>query len=272
MLRYLGFGKRHYNERPVLPQQRQAWEFQFVLSGKCHPTTVANGASITEGKSDVSPKLYVSHPLSRHGWTDVAGGVSRILVMHFPSVPRELADLISPRMPLTVPLRAKDVARFRKLGPELLPLVQKPDALQDLRAQRLLFDVALFALEGAGLGGVVRSGQDDTQRVTRCLAWFREHLTEAPDMVQAARAVGCSASHLRRLFHKAGHPSPRNVVQRMRLEAAAECLALDWPQKKVAEYLRFSEPSAFARAFTRHFKMSPGAYSRKHAHTSSDDR
>ncbi|WP_332835123.1 helix-turn-helix transcriptional regulator [Geminisphaera colitermitum] len=91
-------------------------------------------------------------------------------------------------------------------------------------------------------------------------------------MVQAARAVGCSASHLRRLFHKAGHPSPRCVLQRMRLEAAAECLALDWPQKKVAEYLGFSEPSAFARAFTRHFGSPPGVYTRRHAHTAADDR
>ncbi|AHF90058.1 AraC family transcriptional regulator [Opitutaceae bacterium TAV5] len=261
MLRYLGYGERRYGERPVLPMQRQVWEFQFILQGTCHPTTLAGGVRTEK------PRLYISHPLSRHGWTDAPGTVSSILVLHFPTAPRELADLVSPRMALTVPLLPADVRRFRKLVPALLPLVQKPDALQDLRAQRLLLDLSLFALERAGSSAMPRE-EDDTRRIARSLAWFREHLTDSPSVEQAAQAVGCSASHLRRLYHRAGHPSPRSVLQRMRLEAAAECLTLDWPQKKVAGYLGFSEPSAFARAFTRHFGTPPGVWRHRAAITS----
>ncbi len=255
MLRYVGRGEREYGRRPVLPQQRKAWEFQFVFRGRCRPTTAERDFPSRR------PRLHVMHPASRHGWTDEPDGVAEVLVFHFAGVPAAFAELVPVERGLIVPLTRGEVERFRKRGGAWLPLFARPGAWQDVRSQQLMLELVLFVVDRLGLTAA-GEGDDDARRVTRSLAWFRENLTDSASVEGAARAVGCSASHLRRLYRQAGRPPPREALKAIRLETAAECLALGWPQKRVAEYLGFSEPSAFARAFRRHFGTAPGAYLR----------
>lgn len=44
------------------------------------------------------------------------------------------------------------------------------------------------------------------------------------------------------------------------MTTAAECLQLGWPQKRISDYLGFSELSAFSRVFQAYFRISPGRF------------
>lgn len=87
---------------------------------------------------------------------------------------------------------------------------------------------------------------------------YRERLRQSPTVEEVAREVGVSPSHLRRLFRQARGQSPKRAfleirmeMARVRVESGAMTLS------GISDYLGFSEPSAFSRAYKRHFGVSP---------------
>jgi AraC-like DNA-binding protein len=80
---------------------------------------------------------------------------------------------------------------------------------------------------------------------------------EACDLAALALSIGVSQFHLQRLFTAAYGESPRVMSARVRAEQAGALLAQGLKPIEVLAILRYSELSAFSRAFRRHFGVSP---------------
>lgn len=58
------------------------------------------------------------------------------------------------------------------------------------------------------------------QVVHNALAWYEEHMAEAPGVERIAGAANTSVSHLRRLFHEVLGRSPRDALKARQMERA----------------------------------------------------
>lgn len=256
-LTYLSWGARTYGEKPVLQRRRDRWEFQFIFSGRARPT----GVDLPALAAGAGPRLYVSHPASPHGWTDDRLSMSEVFVVQFIDVPDELDKQVSPERPLVVDLDEATVDRMERRCEDAKRAIISAGAKDSLFFQRLLMELATVALSQAK---EVAGRMEASDKIARAMNWFEENIAGNPSVADGARAAGVSVAHLRRLFAEAGRPSPQAELVRLRMEAAKRCLSEGWAQKAVAEYLGFSEPSAFARAFRDHEGMPPGEWSRRH--------
>jgi AraC-type DNA-binding domain-containing proteins len=250
---YIARGPRAYGTKPVLPRRRGCWEFEFVLKGRARPYPVPFAS-----EEDYSPRLYVFPPYSAHGWTDDEGAFSDIFVTHFREVPEEVAARLDPAVGLRLPL---DESAHRRLVPRLgevwTAAQGRGGARASLRLQQFLLELSALVLDRIDHGGET-AGPDD--KVTKAFHWLEENLGENPTIAQAARVAGVSAAHLRRLCARSGRRPPHKELARLRLEAAQRCLLQGWKQAAIADYLGFSETSAFARAFRAGCGLAPGEW------------
>ncbi len=251
-LSYLAYGERRYGTQPIFSKVREFWEFEFILKGAAHPSGVN-----TPTLKDEKPRLYVCHPKSAHGWTDESHQTSEIFVVHFNEVPEELKERVEPTKPLLIYL---DDNTLKQLAPKFETIrnsAGKSDAMTSLTLLSFLVDLTKLAVSQSP-SMTLRTAPAD--KVIRSLHWFEENLGRSPTVEDAARSIGVSAAHLRRLFADAGHPSPKYELTRLQIEAAQRGLLEGWTQKAIAEFLGFSEPSTFARAFKEVCGQPPGAW------------
>jgi AraC-like DNA-binding protein len=240
-LAYLSRGMRTYGSRPIIERARGRWEFEFIFKGRARPTGV-ECAILEEGK----PRVYVFHPDSPHGWTDDDDGVSEVFVVQFNEVPEELDERISPTKPIMLILGDADRRRMAARLQDVWNDAGIRSVRTSLKLHQLLLDMVMLVVGEQEVGGG-RTGPAD--KISRAIHWFEENIGEQPTVEDAARAVGVSAAHLRRLFASAGRPSPQAELTRIRMEAAQRCLVAGWKQEAISQFLGFSEVSAFARAF-----------------------
>jgi AraC-like DNA-binding protein len=131
------------------------------------------------------------------------------------------------------------------------------DTLSSLFLLRCLFELSELALMHTAK---LTLPTDPLDKVSRAIHWFEENLARSPSVEEAARSVGVSAAHLRRLFAEAKRPSPKNELARLQIEAAQRGLLEGWTQKAIASFLGFSENSTFARAFRNICGLPPGTW------------
>jgi AraC-like DNA-binding protein len=254
-LAYLSRGMRTYGSRPIIEWARGRWEFEFIFKGRARPTGVEYPLLVVN-----KPRVYVFHPDSPHGWTDDEDGVSEVFVVQFHEVPEELAERISPTKPILLILEDADRRRMAARLQEVWDEAGTNSVRTSLRLHQLLVDMVLLVV-GNQEGGGVRS--DPTDKISRAIHWFEENIGEQPTVEDAARAVGVSAAHLRRLFAGSGRPSPQAELTRIRMEAAQRCLIAGWKQEAISQFLGFSEVSAFARAFRNDCGSAPRRWLRE---------
>ena len=248
-LAYLARGTRTYGLRPVLGRPRGYWELQGILEGRARPSGLA--PEVAAGKA---PCLYVFHPDSPHGWTDEGASPAEVFVLHFRSVPAELAAGVKPAKPLIVELSAQERRQLSSRLDELGEMTRTGDARRALKLDQILIETTLLAL-GRAAPAIARD--NPASRVGNALHWFEENLGENPSVDDVARAAGVSPAHLRRLFAEAGRGSPRAEIARLRMAAAQRCLGQGWKLERIAHFLGFSEASAFSRAFAATVGLSP---------------
>ncbi len=251
-LRYLAYGERRYGSQPIFGKMRNLWEFEFILSGNARPSGVS-----TQQLKDPKPRLYISHPHSEHGWADNINGISEVFVLHFYEIPEELENRIEPTKPLLIELDEATLKQFTPRFQGIKDSVSQSDALTSLSLISFLLELTQLALHHTP-NLALRT--DPLDKVSRALHWFQENLGRSPSVEDAARAVGVSSAHLRRLFADAEHPTPKSELARLQMEAAQRGLLEGWTQKAIAEFLGFSEPSTFARAFREICGLPPGAW------------
>lgn len=90
------------------------------------------------------------------------------------------------------------------------------------------------------------------------LAFIDAHFLRLHDLKQIAEELHVSPSHLCRVFHRYGRPSPFHYLTAKKMQHAAELLAVrGLPVKDAAYLLGYSDPYHFSRRFKQHFGCSP---------------
>lgn len=98
-------------------------------------------------------------------------------------------------------------------------------------------------------------------KVKEAAAWYEANLSRNPNMSDVAHAVHLSSTHLRRLFHKIRGVSPQVAftdIQFKRVKWLMRDSAITF--EHIAEIAGFGSASAFSRAFSKEFGMSPKEY------------
>jgi AraC family transcriptional regulator len=124
-----------------------------------------------------------------------------------------------------------------------------------------------LAAEGLALQLLAATGREATTTArTPWLGRARDLLHElAPDVPaslgEVAAAVGVHPAHLARCFRREYGQTVGEYTRTLRLEWAAEQLALDGPSlAEIALRAGFADQSHFTRAFRRHAGVTPGRY------------
>ena len=248
-LAYIGHGTRTYGLKPILGRPRGFWELQWVLHGEARPDNLDR--SVTRG---TGARLYISHPDSPHGWTDEGASRSEVFVLHFRSVPAELAAAVNQAKTHIIALDESELRQHRVRLDEIRLARAEEDPRLALKLERILVEVALLVMDRETPGQAPGRAAD---RVEQALHWFEENIGENPSANDVARAVGVSPAHLRRLFSAAGRDSPKTECTRLRIAVARRCLREGWKLERIASYLGYSEASAFSRAFSAAAGESP---------------
>jgi AraC-like DNA-binding protein len=249
MLTYLGVGPRSYGERPVPVFGRSAWEFQAALSGAIAPAFAA-ASRLNGGPRERT--LWVFPPGFEHGWTARPGESAEIAVFHFESISEPASAFIKKRGFLAVHLEENALLTIRALSEELAALRGGEDPLALLKFERAAVGLSLMALEALPVSETSVLLDRAELVATSSLAWYSEHLSERPRLTDVAHAVGCSESHLRRLFVAALGTSPQHAFEKLRISRARDMIrAGSASMKEIAEACGYDSASSFSRAFSR---------------------
>lgn len=257
MLMYTGNHARIYGRYPFRPARRRGWEFQAVLEGDI-------GVLFPEGPTLLySRALWVFPPMHEHGWTGDPDREAEVAVFHFASVPPMVENYCRAAEDgyLRIALNRRQCARLRALAEEALRFYQQFSAASLISSQHILSELSLMVHEACVKERHPQAQTHAARCVDKAIAWYEEHLAEAPDQEAVARAAGVSVSHLRRLFHEILGAPPRKIMDRVRFERATELMSD--PAIKlsdVAQCCGFLSASAFSRAFKHFFGCSPAAW------------
>lgn len=107
-----------------------------------------------------------------------------------------------------------------------------------------------------------------TERIHKAIDYIVEHVSEEVTLEQLAEVACFSPYHFHRIFTAAVGETPRNFIERIKLEKAANRLCL-MPHETVAEvafHFGYSSVSSFSRAFKKHHNMPPSEFLSKHIH------
>ncbi len=117
---------------------------------------------------------------------------------------------------------------------------------------------------GAGAGSAEAGTAAPNRRMNAVLDHIDRHLDAPLDLAVLAEVAHYSPFHFHRLFAAWLGESAAAYVTRRRLEVGALSLA-SYPAlnvTEVAQQVGFGSPEAFARAFKRHFGLTPSAWQR----------
>lgn len=259
MLRYLGFGNRHYGDHPLPAHRRVNWEFESVVAGRIAPVA-ENGMA----DKPVGETMWLFPPGVSHGWVGERRNVCEVVVFHFSSVPRAIQVLARAHGSLQTRLTAADVKRLRQYARELKRHYWHPALESEIYGQRVLMDLCLMVLRGYDERKQPQMAGGSYNRVIRAEQWISERIGRNPPITDAARHIGISSSQLRRLFQRVRNESPHQVLNRLRLERAMELLGrTNAKLDHVAAECGFTNASDLCRAFKASKGCSPTFWRRE---------
>ncbi|MCC5849200.1 MAG: helix-turn-helix transcriptional regulator [Verrucomicrobia bacterium] len=254
MLKYINAGERFYADKPVFAYARGAVEFQVVLKGKARPSREDTHFPEVE-----APVLWVNGPESEHGWTDLPGERSEVIVFQFHEVNQVVLRALGPKGFIYKKLLPEEVREIQKIHADLKRMMDAPISLDPLRMDRAKADLCLLALRDLPRDQLREVHEYAETKVDQAISWYRERLTQSPSVRQLAAAVHVSPVHLRRLFQHTLGRSPHAVMNEIRMENALRWLRDEHMQvSEVSARLGYSEPSAFTRAFRTWYRHPPG--------------
>lgn len=270
---YLSFGTRDYHRYPVKVMRRTHWEFQFVVRGKIASTRRSHASPAAS--EFLGPALWLHGPGADHGWAGIEGKTAEVAVVHTNTPPLSMAAGSDQAKPAgmnesgawVLPLRAPDARRYASQIRSVSNDYFNPSPIGQLRLQNVVMQLWLMAAEVFEdlLPHGPQASVASQDVVARALAWYREHLTEAPTVERVAESVRLSASQLRRRFAAAGRTTPLAEMHAIQLESAQQLLIeTDEPILDVAMASGFSGASVFSRVFRDQTGTTPRAFRKLH--------
>jgi len=222
------------------PHKRTNWEFFAVTKGKVTPYF-----NLQDLATPVASTLWLFPPGYVHGWRGEKGKHCEVAVIHYNSVPHSLAQFVAEHGFLSVRLNTAE--RFSEIYTEQVLLELSLLLLRDIKT----------GLEPGATGAA-------TKKVVSAENWLRNHLLTGPAIAQAARAVGISASQLRRLFWSVRKARPQQILHKLKFERAMEMMAnSNIKLANVSAECGFKGASNFCRAFKAYYGTSPAAWRRE---------
>lgn len=101
----------------------------------------------------------------------------------------------------------------------------------------------------------------EDRRIALAARFIREHACEGIDVYDILRVVPVSRSFLTQQFKKILGRSPKEEIQRVRLQRAADLLRdTDWPLKRIGDDVGFYDQFHFARVFKKKYSQTPSQY------------
>ncbi len=216
MLRYAACGDRDYRRRPIPAYPRGVWEFELVLDGAIAPVLPGRARPAFRR----GPWLWVMPPDLPHGWTG-DGAAARVAVLHLAGVPPPFPQAGA----VDGPVPAGAAAAIARLVAAAVADRVRPTthaAVRGLQAAAAMLAAAAALVPERPLAPTPAGA---AQRVDAAEAWLRAHLDEGAGVAAAARAVGLSEPHFRRLVRAARGRSARTLLADLRRERAAQILA-----------------------------------------------
>ncbi|OAM91130.1 AraC family transcriptional regulator [Termitidicoccus mucosus] len=250
MLRYLSKGQRLYdNEHDYHPpgRLRGNWEFASIVHGRARP--VLPGGPLGAFDTDV---LWLFPPDSPHGWRTPVGESCSVYMFHFASLHPVLENALPPSKYIRIPLGKAEKRAIVGIYDILLPHYRQPRRISLLRFEAAMLELCYLILErDQVLANAIVFNADD-EKVLQAQQWYREHLAEGAGVEDVARAVHISNSHLRRLFKKVHHESPRQMLNRISAEEACRLMSTTTLSfKEIAVRCGFNGFNEFHRFFKR---------------------
>jgi AraC-like DNA-binding protein len=254
MLKYQSSGKRQFSEYPKVGYCRKLVEFMVILRGSARP--IVAGEELPPLRP---PCIWVHGPESIHVWTDDPDKASEILVFHYQEVRPVLLRVLSGRGRIARTLTDEEVWVLKDMYATLLPFSQHINGLSLPMMDKVLAELTLLALDGIPWTQLTSADGHAEMKVNQALAWYREHLCQKPSLQDVAAAVFVSPAHLRHLFHQVTRRAPGTLMREIQMEEAMSCVqAGNMTVSEISDYLGFSEPSAFNRAFFKYHGVRPG--------------
>lgn len=116
--------------------------------------------------------------------------------------------------------------------------------------------------------GISLSQQSYNERIHQVVDYISEHVAEEMTLDLLASVACFSPYHFHRIFTSMIGETPRDYIERIKLEKAANRLCL-MPNKSVSEIAidcGFTSISTFSRSFKKYYKLSPSQYLKQHLH------
>jgi len=241
------------------PHMRVNWEFLAVLRGELAP--FAHESEKSELRTDT---LWLFPPGYVHGWRGKPGRACEVVVIHFNAVPGPIERVVGEHGFLSAPLTAADKSMLIRLGKSLRRHYWRPVLVSEIYTERALMDLSLVLMrhvresEESYIAGV------SLNKVIDAEGWLRRNIKESPSIAKAARAVGLSASQLRRIFYKIRKTKPQQILNKVRFDKAMHLMAeSDTKLEQIAAESGFSSAANFCRAFKAYVGKSPTTWRRE---------
>lgn len=230
-----------------------------------------------------APFLVIQHTLAGRGELEFAGarqsvGPGETMVLSFPHANRYWLERGGSWEYFWVVLNGREGLRIARAVIDAAgPVLRLPGGAIDrlasqclalLRGEAMLPGEVSAAAYGAVMAlhdGVFGTPEPDAQAapqaVARVRTFIEHHLAERLDIDRLARSAQLSRAHFVRVFAAATGLAPSAYVFATRMERAARLLvATDGPVAEIAGACGFADANYFAKAFRRHFSVSPSQY------------
>lgn len=106
------------------------------------------------------------------------------------------------------------------------------------------------------------------ERIHQVVDYITEHISDEIVLDDLAAVACFSPFHFHRIFTSMTGETPRDFIERLRLEKAANCLCRmpGLSVSEVAQECGYSSISTFSRSFKKYHKVSPSQYLKKHVY------
>ncbi|KEZ06383.1 AraC family transcriptional regulator [Burkholderia sp. MSh2] len=142
----------------------------------------------------------------------------------------------------------------------LMQLIAQPDDI-DLLAPLIVDEILIRLLRGPSGARVAQVGQADstTQRISRAVAWIRDHYLDPMTVDSLARQVDMSPSTFHHHFRAVTSMSPLQCQKVLRLQEARRLMCLSaMDARQACRSVGYVSASQFSREYARLFGDAPG--------------